>query len=171
MPWRSSTNSLDYKTVARVHALRRAGTGARASSRSNARTGLRRLDRLKQINDKHGHSAGDHAIRLVANALRSIFRETDIVARWSGDEFVALMVDGSNESVQVISARLGAAIAAQSAPELPYVVTASVGASPLDPALPLRDAMERADAELYSQKKRGRRSKVRVTPGAVDLVE
>ena len=129
------------------------------------------LDRLKQINDKHGHSAGDHAIRLVANALRSIFRETDIVARWCGDEFVALMADGSNESVQAISERLGAAIAAQSTPGLPYVVTASVGASPLDPALPLRDAMERADAELYSQKKRGRRSKIRVTPGAVDLVE
>ncbi len=53
------------------------------------------LDGLKQINDQHGHAAGDAAIRLVANALRSIFRETDIVARWSGDEFVALMVDGS----------------------------------------------------------------------------
>jgi len=114
------------------------------------------LDRLKQINDKHGHSAGDHAIRLVANALRSIFRETDIVARWSGDEFVALMADGSNESVQAISARLGAAIAAQSAPGLPYVVTASVGASPLDPALPLRDAMERADHALYQAKREGR---------------
>jgi diguanylate cyclase (GGDEF)-like protein/PAS domain S-box-containing protein len=129
------------------------------------------LDGLKQINDKHGHSAGDHAIRLVANALRSIFRETDIVARWSGDEFVAMMVDGGDESAQAIGARLDAAIASQSSPGLPYVVTASVGASPLDPALPLRDAMERADAELYSQKKRGRRSKIRSTPVTVDAVE
>ncbi|MEO5816571.1 MAG: diguanylate cyclase [Gemmatimonadaceae bacterium] len=129
------------------------------------------LDGLKQINDKHGHGAGDHAIRLVANALKSIFREADIVARWSGDEFVALMVDGNDESAQPISARLDAAIAALTSPTLPYVVTASVGASPLDPALPLRDAMERADAELYSQKKRGRRSKIRITPVAVDAVE
>jgi diguanylate cyclase len=128
------------------------------------------LDGLKQINDRHGHAAGDMAIRLVANALRSIFRETDIVARWSGDEFVALMVEGSDEAAQLISSRLDAAIAAQSPPNLPYEVTASVGASPLDPGLPLRDAMERADAELYAQKKRGRRSKI-ATPLSVDVVD
>ena len=104
------------------------------------------------------------------NALKSIFRETDIVARWSGDEFVALMVEGSEEASQLIGARLDAAIAVQSPPGLPYVVTASVGATALDPELPLRDAMERADVELYTQKKRGRRSKIRATPVGVDLV-
>lgn len=128
------------------------------------------LDGLKQINDEYGHAAGDVALRLVATALRSIFRETDVVARWSGDEFVALMVEGSDEASQAIGSRLDAAIAVQSPPDLPYVVTASVGATPLDPALPLRDAMERADAELYTQKKRGRRSKVRSTPIGADLV-
>ena len=128
------------------------------------------LDGLKQINDEYGHAAGDRALRLVANALKSIFRETDIVARWSGDEFVALMVEGSEEASQLIGARLDAAIAVQSPPGLPYVVTASVGATALDPELPLRDAMERADVELYTQKKRGRRSKVRATPVGVDLV-
>jgi diguanylate cyclase (GGDEF)-like protein/PAS domain S-box-containing protein len=129
------------------------------------------LDGLKQINDQHGHAAGDGAIRLVASALRSIFRETDIVARWSGDEFVALMVDGSKEASQLIVSRLDAAIAALSPQGLPYVVTASVGASQLDPALPLRDAMERADAELYAQKKRGRRSKIRPTPMGVAVIK
>jgi diguanylate cyclase (GGDEF)-like protein/PAS domain S-box-containing protein len=129
------------------------------------------LDGLKQINDHHGHAAGDMAIRLVASALKSIFRETDIVARWSGDEFVALMVEGSEEASQLIGSRLDAAIAVQSPPNLPYVVTASVGATALDPALPLRDAMERADAELYAQKKRGRRSKIRATPVGVDTIK
>jgi diguanylate cyclase (GGDEF)-like protein/PAS domain S-box-containing protein len=128
------------------------------------------LDGLKQINDQYGHAAGDAALRLVANALKSIFRETDIVARWSGDEFVALMVEGSEEASQLIGARLDAAIAVQSPPGLPYIVTASVGATALDPELPLRDAMERADVELYTQKKRGRRSKVRATPIGIDLV-
>lgn len=129
------------------------------------------LDGLKQINDEHGHAAGDLAIRLVASALKSIFRETDVVARWSGDEFVALMVDGSEEASQLIAARLDAAITAQAPPDLPYVVTASVGASRLDPALPLRDAMERADAELYAEKKRVRRSKIRLTPPlGIDVV-
>jgi diguanylate cyclase (GGDEF)-like protein/PAS domain S-box-containing protein len=129
------------------------------------------LDGLKQINDQHGHAAGDAALRLVAGALRSIFREADIVARWSGDEFVAMMVEGSDEAAQNIGSRLDAAIASQSPPNQPYVVTASVGASPLDPALPLRDAMERADAELYAQKKRGRRSKIRATPVSIDVIE
>lgn len=130
------------------------------------------LDGLKLINDRHGHAAGDAALRLVAGALKSIFRETDVVARWSGDEFVALMVDGSEEAAQLISARLDAAIAVQSPQNLPYVVTASVGASPLDPALPLRDAMERADAELYAHKKRGRRSKkIRATPMGIDAIK
>ena len=129
------------------------------------------LDRLKQINDEHGHAAGDAAIRLVASALRSIFRETDIVARWSGDEFVALMVDGSGEAALLIAGRLKAAIATHTPYDLPYVVSASVGASPLDPALTLRDAMERADAELYAQKKRNRRSKLRPTPIGIDAVQ
>lgn len=129
------------------------------------------LDGLKQINDQHGHAAGDAALRLVAGALKSIFREADIVARWSGDEFVAMMVEGSDEAAQNIGARLDAAIAMQSPPNQPYVVTASVGASPLDPALPLRDAMERADAELYAQKKRGRRSKIRATPISIDVID
>lgn len=122
------------------------------------------LDGLKQINDQYGHAAGDAAIRQVAKALKSIFRETDVVARWSGDEFVALMVEGSEEASQSIGARLNAAIAIQSPAGLPYVVTASVGATPLDPALSLRDAMDRADAELYAHKKRGRRSNARTTP-------
>ena len=128
------------------------------------------LDGLKQINDTHGHAAGDAAIRLVASALKSIFRETDIVARWSGDELVALMGEGSDEAAQLISSRLDAAIAMLSPPGLTYVVTASVGAIPLDPALTLRDAMDRADAGLYAQKKRDRRSK-RPTPGGIDVMQ
>jgi diguanylate cyclase (GGDEF)-like protein/PAS domain S-box-containing protein len=145
-----------------------------ARARRNGRTPVlvfADLDGLKHINDEHGHAAGDAAIRIVANALRSIFREADIVARWSGDEFVALMVEGSDEAAQLVRSRLDAAIKAQSPAELPYVVTASVGASPLDPALPLRDAMERADAQLYAQKKRQRRSKIRATPIHVSLVD
>ena len=128
------------------------------------------LDGLKQINDEHGHAAGDAAIRLVASALKSILREADIVARWSGDEFVALMGEGSEEAAQEIGARLDAAIATQSPANQPYVVTASVGANPLDPALSLRDAMDRADAKLYAEKKRGRRSATRHWPAGIDAI-
>jgi diguanylate cyclase (GGDEF)-like protein/PAS domain S-box-containing protein len=117
------------------------------------------LDDLKGINDLHGHASGDAAIRLVASAFKSILREADIVARWSGDEFVALLSDGDQTAARQIDARLASAIASQSQPDLPYNVSVTVGTSLLDPMLALREALERADAELYSRKKYGRRGR------------
>jgi diguanylate cyclase (GGDEF)-like protein/PAS domain S-box-containing protein len=117
------------------------------------------LDDLKGINDAYGHASGDAAIRLVANAFKSILRETDIVARWSGDEFVALLSEGDPNAAEQIGARLSAAVASQTPVELRYTVSATVGTSTLDPMLTLRDAIERADAELYTRKKHARRSR------------
>jgi len=127
------------------------------------------LDDLKTINDVHGHASGDVALRLVASALKSILRESDIVARWSGDEFVALLSDGDLEAASRIDERLAAAIAAHTPADLPYRVSATVGTSTLDPLLALRDAMERADAELYNKKKHSRRDGRRPTPENVDV--
>ena len=126
------------------------------------------LDDLKTINDVYGHASGDAALRLVANALKSILRESDIVARWSGDEFVALLSDGDLDAARRIDERLAAAIVVQTPSDLPYRVSATVGTSTLDPLLALRDAMERADAELYNKKKHGRRDGRRLTPENVD---
>ena len=112
------------------------------------------LDDLKAINDVHGHATGDAAIRLVATAFKSILRESDIVARWSGDEFVALLSDGDPSAAEQIGDRLAAAIASQGSADIPSRVSATVGTSTLDPMLSLRDAIERADAELYTRKKR-----------------
>jgi diguanylate cyclase (GGDEF)-like protein/PAS domain S-box-containing protein len=117
------------------------------------------LDDLKGINDVYGHGSGDAAIRLVAAAFKSILRETDIVARWSGDEFVALLSDGDPGAAEQIDDRLAAAIASQVSPDQLYIVSATVGTCTLDPTLSLRDAIERADAELYTRKKHVRRSR------------
>jgi diguanylate cyclase (GGDEF)-like protein/PAS domain S-box-containing protein len=117
------------------------------------------LDDLKGINDLHGHASGDAAIRLVASAFKSILREADIVARWSGDEFVALLSDGDQAAARQIDARLASAIASHSQPDLPYNVSVTVGTSTLDPMLALREALERADAELYSRKRYARRGR------------
>jgi diguanylate cyclase (GGDEF)-like protein/PAS domain S-box-containing protein len=127
------------------------------------------LDDLKTINDVHGHASGDAALKLVAGALKSILRESDIVARWSGDEFVALLSDGDLEAASRIDERLAAAIAAQTPADLAYRVSATAGTSTLDPLLALRDAMERADAELYNKKKHARRDGRRPTPENVDV--
>ena len=117
------------------------------------------LDDLKRINDVHGHANGDVAIRLVATAFKSILRESDIVARWSGDEFVALLSDGDPGAAEQIGERLAAAVKNQAPLDLPYVVSATVGTSTLDSMLSLRDAIERADAELYARKRHARRDR------------
>ncbi len=110
------------------------------------------IDGLKQINDAHGHAAGDQAIRLVAQAFKGILRESDIVARWGGDEFVALIGEGGETVAGHMGARLTGAIAALRPAGLPFTVRASLGVSTLDPALPLAEAMERADQALYHRK-------------------
>jgi len=125
------------------------------------------LDDLKGVNDAYGHVSGDAAIRIVATAFKSILRESDIVARWSGDEFVALLSDGDPGVAGQIDERLAAAVASQAPHDLPYVVSATVGTSTLDSMLSLRDAIERADAELYARKKHARRDR----PSAVGHVD
>ena len=52
------------------------------------------LDNLKEINDRHGHGAGDQALVAMADLLRATFRESDVVARLGGDEFAVLIPDG-----------------------------------------------------------------------------
>jgi len=110
------------------------------------------VDGLKQINDVHGHAAGDQAIRLVAQAFKGVLRESDIVARWGGDEFVALIGEGGQTMAEQLGARLAGAISALRPAGLPFAVKASLGVSTLDHALPLAEAMERADAELLARK-------------------
>jgi len=107
------------------------------------------LDDLKAINDEHGHAGGDLAIRAMANALRSIVRESDIVARWAGDEFVVLLLESSALSVEEFGDRLRTALELQSI-ALPFAVRASIGTSTLEDGI--SEALERADAALYQAK-------------------
>jgi diguanylate cyclase (GGDEF)-like protein len=114
------------------------------------------IDGLKAINDNFGHAAGDAAIRLVSHALKSVLRESDIVARWGGDEFVALIGEGGEKAAEQIGQRLTGAIAALRPSSQAYRVSASVGMSQLDTAIPLSEALEKADAALYEIKKKSR---------------
>lgn len=107
------------------------------------------LDGLKAINDAHGHAAGDEALRATANALRSVLRESDVVARWAGDEFVALLLESSAASAPQFDERLRVALELQSL-GLPFTVRASVGTAPLEEGI--TEALEQADAALYRVK-------------------
>lgn len=119
------------------------------------------LDDLKGINDDHGHNAGDAALRTLARALQSLMDESDVLARWSGDEFVALLVGREGMTPESVGAKLEAVLRDLRAPDTPYRVRATIGTSAIDPEEPgsLHAALDRADEELYRRKRDG---KVRV---------
>jgi diguanylate cyclase (GGDEF)-like protein len=64
------------------------------------------LDDFKQHNDKHGHVAGDEALKLFAEALRNATRTMNLAARYGGDEFIALLADSELEGAQVFVSRV-----------------------------------------------------------------
>lgn len=119
------------------------------------------IDNLKQINDQYGHEEGDKAIIEVANMLKSTFRESDVIARIGGDEFVVLFIGAAREISQSAIKRFNEAVNTRNdeTNEM-YSLSISVGTSYTDPVdnLMISDLLGRADKEMYKQKK-GRKSK------------
>src|SRR6266851_8521151 len=68
------------------------------------------LDNLKRINDRLGHSAGDEALKLVAQQLQRVVRASDVCARVGGDEFAVAMPETDLERAREVATRLRAAV-------------------------------------------------------------
>lgn len=64
------------------------------------------VDDFKKINDVHGHKTGDSVLRALAAVMREIFRESDILARYGGDEFVVLLSETTEEQARPVMNRL-----------------------------------------------------------------
>jgi diguanylate cyclase (GGDEF)-like protein len=64
------------------------------------------IDHFKKINDKYGHQAGDHALKVVAETLRNTIRDSDIVGRYGGEEFVVLLEDSNAVCLAIVGERL-----------------------------------------------------------------
>lgn len=104
------------------------------------------VDGLKQVNDSHGHAAGDAALRRIGQTLRSNLRSYDPIVRVGGDEFICAF---SNTSMPAASHRLEQiAVALDQA----GVNSISVGLAELSPTESLEDLIARGDAELYRAK-------------------
>jgi diguanylate cyclase (GGDEF)-like protein len=117
------------------------------------------LNGLKQINDTLGHIAGDDALRDTAAVLRHTFRGSDIVARFGGDEFLALAHLHSELDIETLSARLREHLQEfNAAGTRPYQVDLSIGATLIDHPedQSLEAFIARADEAMYSEKRRAR---------------
>jgi diguanylate cyclase (GGDEF)-like protein len=118
------------------------------------------LDKLKAINDQHGHDAGDAVLRGLAQWLRGTVRDTDLAARLGGDEFALLLPETSGEAALAIAERLRAGMAAWNVDAGGVLVgsTVSIGlASCAAGDLPdLPGFLKLADSALYRAKAAGR---------------
>ena len=120
------------------------------------------LDRFKQINDSHGHQAGDLMLQEVAGLLTENLRDTDIVARYGGDEFVLLLPGLDARAAEQIAGRLvnsarGRSINGTDGAELH--ITLSLGTATQDSAAAFEkpaDLLAAADQALYHSKRNGR---------------
>lgn len=114
------------------------------------------IDSLKRINDQYGHYEGDKALFETAYILRSTFRESDIVARYGGDEFSVLTIQTQDINNDNIEIRLSQAVDEFNSKKLyPCPISLSVGHSCFDPAAPvsLDELLARADHLMYQNKK------------------
>jgi diguanylate cyclase (GGDEF)-like protein len=119
------------------------------------------LDHFKQVNDTHGHPAGDRVLVAATHAVERNLRESDVFARVGGEEFAVLLPNTSHEGAAEFAERLRAALQAINplAPEVDAHVTASFGVAEFDHGSddPTGETLiAAADAALYNAKWLGR---------------
>jgi len=119
------------------------------------------LDRFKAFNDRHGHLAGDHALRETADVLRQNARSVDILARYGGEEFAIIlpetdMLRGASHAERIRSAVASHVFLSQET-GLEHQVTVSIGVAALSPTLQkIEELVHDADQALYRAKAAGR---------------
>lgn len=114
------------------------------------------LDRLKEINDTHGHVAGDSIIVEAARILQDSARPGDIVGRLGGDEFVIFSVAPSPEAAMILPHRIRTALARANAGSHPWPIELTIGvvtSAPDEPA-DLDALLTHADRKMYEQKRK-----------------
>ena len=122
------------------------------------------IDHFKDVNDRHGHDTGDEALKMVARTLLHSSRSSDLVGRWGGEEFIAIITNTNAQSLQAIAERYRSLVERSGLPlgDDTISVTISAGATIAAPGESLATVIKRADKLLYASKDAGRN---RVTMG------
>ena len=116
------------------------------------------LDRFKQINDNHGHLAGDAVIRAATEIILGQCRPGDLVGRYGGEELVVCLPDCDAGSAIRVAERIRQALEAAMVPHERQVIriTASIGVAAIEAGESMEHWLSRADAALYEAKRQGR---------------
>ena len=129
------------------------------------------LDGFKSINDSHGHLFGSRALVEAAAVIRSSARETDVVARFGGDEFALVLPDTGGEGAFAVGERIRERIAAHrflAGDGLDIHLTASLGVATLpDAAASAEELVQAADMAMYHVKDSGKNG-IHVAPAPAD---
>jgi diguanylate cyclase (GGDEF)-like protein len=129
-------------------------------------------DSLKMVNDKYGHPAGNRMLQMLVQCIQGQLRETDVAARYGGDEFIVLLPETSGAGAEKVAARIRQRVEAAvlSTSDKSVTCTVSVGvASYPEHASDLESVMSRADQALYSSKTTGK-NRVTIAPSRTPLV-
>ncbi|GFO55385.1 diguanylate cyclase [Geomonas sp. Red276] len=116
------------------------------------------IDHFKRFNDEYGHRTGDQFLTMVARSVALCLRRVDVVARWGGEEFVAILPGAAGEVLAMVAERMRAVV------EKSFVVvngervsvTVSIGATVARPDDDLESVVNRADELMYRSKRGGR---------------
>lgn len=113
------------------------------------------VDGFKGINDKFGHAVGDDVLIALAHKVRTHLRNSDLLGRWGGEEFMILSLDHAGPQALQMADRLRTELEEHSYPDVGKV-TVSVGVTMLIPGESIEAFVKRADDALYQAKERGR---------------
>ena len=114
------------------------------------------IDHFKSVNDEYGHDVGDTAIRTFARVIRGQIRETDLAARFGGEEFVVLMPESRSEQAFICAERIRMQFGSESIPPISRRITASFGITMLEADDTVISVLKHADEALYQAKEAGR---------------
>ena len=132
------------------------------------------MDNLKTINDKHGHEAGDEAIKTLSLAIKDTFRESDTIARLGGDEFAIFAVKADKATCEGLVQRLKDLLKNREIQGRPWQVTISAGIASFGPdtSHDIQDMLMLADALMYEEKvgKKRRDSSSKILDVARNLI-
>ncbi|MGL5726746.1 MAG: GGDEF domain-containing protein, partial [Plesiomonas sp.] len=118
-------------------------------------------DDFKQVNDVYGHNVGDQVLKSISTVLKMLTRETDLVARWGGEEFLLIMMTTEEDTVRHRSELIRSAIASTSPAADIQQITVSIGVC-IARDHPFETVFKIADDCLYASKRNGK-NKVTLT--------